>query len=121
MKRYRVLSFDFDARIHTLTLAIQEEWEEGIKEQHQQAKHSVEGGLVYAYGVQAKDAKLQNFIELGDKPFSILAFHNPFFEQLRTAFVMGAYYPALTAVCSLGERILNYLVLVLSPSYSPLA
>jgi hypothetical protein len=30
---------------------------------------------------------------------------------------MGAYYPALTAACSLGERILNYLILTLREDF----
>jgi hypothetical protein len=30
---------------------------------------------------------------------------------------MGAYYPALTAACALGERILNYLILLLRDDY----
>ncbi|MBW1859352.1 MAG: hypothetical protein JRI70_04555 [Deltaproteobacteria bacterium] len=63
------------------------------------------------------ETKRQNFIDLGDKSLSILAFHNRFFEQIRTAFVMGAYYPALTAACALGERILNYLLLILRDDF----
>ena len=30
---------------------------------------------------------------------------------------MGGYYPALTAACSLGERILNHLILILRDDY----
>jgi hypothetical protein len=117
MKRYRILSFDFDASVYLLTLEIRDEWEEDIKNQHRQNKESVEQSLVESYGAQAQEAKRQNFIDLGDKPFSILAFHNRFFAQVRNAFVMGAYYPALTAACSLGERILNYLILILREDY----
>lgn len=52
-------------------------------------------------------------MDMGTKPFSIVAFHNQFFRQSRNAFVIGAYYPSLTGVCALGERILNHLVLKL--------
>ena len=36
---------------------------------------------------------------------------------MRDAFVVGAYYPALTGICALGERVLNHLVLGLRDSY----
>jgi hypothetical protein len=117
MKRYRVLSFDFDSRVHSLTQEIREDWEDKIKKQHLQNKEAVEKELINFYGLVAYKEKRQNFIDLGDKPLSILAFHNRFFEQIRTAFVMGAYYPALTAACALGERILNYLILLLRDDY----
>jgi hypothetical protein len=94
MKRYRVLSFDFDTRVHILTQEIHDEWEDEIKKLHRQNKDAVEKSFVSSYGAEAQEAKRRNFIELGDKPLSILAFHNRFFEQIRTAFVTGAYYPA---------------------------
>ncbi len=117
MKRYRVLSFDFDTRVRILTQEIRDEWEDEVKKLHRQNKDAIEKKLVSSYGAEAQQAKRQNFIELGDKPPSILAFHNRFFEQIRTSFVMGAYYPALTAACALGERILNHLLLILRDDY----
>jgi len=117
MKRHRVLSFDFDTRVHILTQEIRNEWEDEVKKLHRQNRDAIEKSLVISYGAEAQEAKRRNFIELGDKPLSILAFHNRFFEQIRTAFVMGAYYPALTAACALGERILNHLLLVLRDDY----
>lgn len=117
MKRYRILSMDFDSSVYSLTLEIRDEWEDHIKQQYRQNKESIEKSLIDSYGAIAQEGKRQNFIDLGAMPFSILAFHNRFFRQLRTAFVMGAYYPALTAACSLGERILNYLLLILRDDY----
>lgn len=117
MKRYRILAFDFDSRVHSLTQEVRDEWEPEAKKLHRQNKDLVEKSLITSYGAEAQDAKRQNFIELGDKPISILAFHNSFFEQIRTAFVMGSYYPALTAACALGERILNHLLLILRDDY----
>lgn len=117
MKRYRILSMDFDSTVYSLTLEIREEWEERIKKQHRENKKSIEKSLIDSYGSIAREGKHKNFIDFGAIPFSILAFHNRFFRQLRTAFVMGAYYPALTAACSLGERILNYLILILREDY----
>jgi hypothetical protein len=100
-------------RVRTLIDAIHESWEDNVKEMHYQNRRNTEQELIHEYGEFAADDKKHNFIELGVKPFSIVAFHNKFFEQIRTAFVMGAYDPALTGACSLGERILNHLILLL--------
>jgi hypothetical protein len=117
MKRFRILGFDFDSRVQTLTLHIQDEWAEQVKEQHRRNKALVEQGLVEEFGALASGAKRQNFIDLGPKPFSVLAYHNEFLQEIRVAFVVGAYYPALTAACALGERILNHLILTLREDY----
>jgi hypothetical protein len=117
MRRYRVLGFDFDGRVSLLTTVIEDDWEEDNKELWRKNKKQIENELILLYGEIGRVSKLQNFIELGNKPFSILAFHNKFLEQARTAFVMGAYYPALTAACALGERILNHMVLRLRKYY----
>jgi hypothetical protein len=118
MKRYRVLSFDLDSRVHLLTMPIRDEWEEKSKKQHRDNREGVEKSLIESYGAHAYKAKRQNFVDLGSKPPSILAFHNRFYEQIREAFVVGAYYPALTAACALGERMLNHLLLSLREDYS---
>ncbi len=110
MKRFRIFGFDFDTRVHTLTGEIQDHREERAKELHKHNRDQTERGLVWQFGEAAADQKRQNFIDLGPKPLSILAFHNKFFEQIRMSFVMGGYYPALTASCALGERILNHLI-----------
>ncbi len=117
MKRYRILQWDFDTRVRTLADPIRDEWEEKVKQLHYENSKKTEQGLIAQYGIIDAEQKKKNFIDLEAKPFSILAFHNRFFEQVRTSFVMGAYYPALTAACALGERILNYLVLTLRDDY----
>ena len=113
MKRYRVLSFDFDTRVRSLSDEIRDEWEESVKEQHRQNRRATQEALIHTFGAQDYHAKRQNFIDLDVKPLSVLAFHNRFFELVRIAFVVGAYYPALTGACALGERILNHLILLL--------
>lgn len=118
MKRYRVLTFDFDARVHSLTQDVQDDWEDEVKVLHNRNREQTERGLIREFGEFAAENKRQNFIELGPKPFSILAFHNLFLEQVRIAFVVEAYYPALTAACALGERILNYLILSLRNDFT---
>lgn len=117
MKRYRILGWDFDSRAATLRQEIRDEWEVQVKEQHRRNKQQTEEGLILQFGALNAKGKIQNFIDLDNKPFSVIAFHNQFFEQIRAAFVMGAYYPALTGACALGERILNHLMLTLREEY----
>jgi len=118
MKRYRVLPFfDFDTRAKTLTREIKDEWETKVKEGHHENRRKVTEHLIAEFGELDRDAKIENFIALDTKPPSILGFHNRFFGQIRNAFVIGAYYPALTGACALGERILNYLLLILRDDY----
>lgn len=118
MKRYRVLPFfDFDTRVRTLVDPIDEKWEEHIKAQHYENRGNTILRLKAEFGELHSEVKVQNFIDLEVKPISIIAFHNEFFAQVRTAFVMGAYYPALTGACALGERILNHLILSLRDDY----
>lgn len=117
MKRYRVFSFDFDSRARLLSDPIHDEWEEDVKEGHRRSRNHLVQELISDYGEREADFKIENFIDLGPKPFSIVAFHNKFSQQLRNAFVLGAYYPALTAACALGERILNHLILLLREDF----
>jgi len=77
----------------------------------------VEEGLIAEYGKVNWEKKKKDFIALEAKSFAIIAFHNRFLCQIRNAFVMGAYYPALTGACSLGERILNHLILNLRDDF----
>lgn len=121
LKRYRVLGFDFDTRATILSQEIGEDWEEKVKKQWLENKNWIREGLLHQYGVQAGEEKIKNFIELGAKPLSVLAFHNTFLTDCRDAFTIGAYYPALTGACALGERILNHLILLLRDDYKATA
>ena len=111
MKRYRVLRIDFDARANTLAIESEDSWEPRVRELHQQNQAAIRNGILQDFGTTAAEAKLQNFIDLGAAPFSIVAYHNQFLRQTRHSFVIGGYYPALTGACALGERILNHLLL----------
>jgi hypothetical protein len=114
MKRYRIFPFfDFDTRAQGLSYPPPNEWEESVKNQHIQNQLSTIKSLKTEFGEKDFDNKIKNFIDLGSKPISIIAFHNAFFSQVRSSFVIGSYYPALTGACSLGERILNHLILLL--------
>jgi len=117
MKRYRVISFEFDKRAFILSMEISELWEESVKESWRIAKNQIENGLINEYGIFNVKRKIDDFKILGCIPFSVVAFHNKFLVQARNAFVEGAYYPCLTASCALGERILNHLILRLRDYY----
>jgi hypothetical protein len=112
MRRYYVPPFFglWDARVHHLEMP-GENWEESVKSVHLQNRARIIDGLKGEYGTQQIEARINNFKELGDAPMSIVSYHNLFFRQAREAFIVEAYYPALTGACALGERILNHLIL----------
>lgn len=112
MKRYRILSFDLDSRARDLE-PVQDHWEDRIKERHTDNREKTIEGLRAQFGEWSHELKVNNFMDLGVKPFSVLAFHNRFLDQIRNAYVIGCYYPALTGACALGERILNHMVILL--------
>ena len=70
MKRYRILSFDFDARANSLD-HIPEHWEEHVKEVHRKNHQNIIRGLKIQYGEAALEIKIKNFIDLKAKPFSV--------------------------------------------------
>lgn len=113
MKRYRLFNLDFDSRADLLSLKIQESWSADVKKIHLENKRKIEESLAKEFGTLNWDTKIKDIKELGSSPFSIVAFHNKFFRQIRKSFIIGAYYPALTGACALGERILNHLILTL--------
>jgi hypothetical protein len=116
LKRYRLLGFDFDTRVRSLD-PIPDEWEEQVKVLHRANRERTLAGLIEEYGSRDFDQKLQNFIDLGVKPFSVIAFHNRLYAQARSAFIAGHYYPAITSIAALGERVLNHLILGLREHY----
>lgn len=117
MKRHRVLPLDFDFTANVLKQAIAESWHEHENDGLRRQYESIVQEIVDRYGRDAVDGKIQNLIDIGAQAFSVVAFHNRFYRQIRHAFVVGAYYPALVAACALGERILNHLVLGLRDDF----
>lgn len=104
---------DFDTTATVLAVEVKDDWEPAVRAQWLQNQAALRAELTEEYGPRAFERKLENLLAIGGAPFSLLAFHNAFFAQARTAFVMGCYYPALTSVCALGERVLNHLILSL--------
>jgi len=117
MKRYRVLAYDFDTRATILKQEIKDDWKDGVKELWRNNKTSIKEDLIAEYGSVRAFEKIDNFIDLDAHSISIIAFHNKFLLQIRSAYVIGSYYPALIGACALGERILNHLILRLRNYY----
>jgi len=111
MKRYRILTYDFDSQANILKQESKDDWKEAQKIHLEYIKKQTREGLVEQFGARGADNKISNFVELGWLPISVVAFHNKFLRQVRDAYVIGAYYPSLTGACALGERILNQLII----------
>ena len=90
MKRYRILTLDFDSRATILKQEIKEDWEPKVKELWRKNKIQIKEGLLSEYGPYRGFEKIKNFVELDAAPWSIISFHNKFLGQLRRAFVIGA-------------------------------
>lgn len=116
MKRYRIQPTHFDTRAHILEEP-KDTWTKEAVELHIQNKERLTNQLKFELGEYNFEQKLENFKELGPIPFSVVSHHNGLFEQARYAFIHCQYYPALTAACALGERILNHLLLDLRDHY----
>ena len=117
MKRFRILTFDFDSRPKLFTLTVNEEADDSIKKLHIENQTKLYTQFLSQFGTSNSFEKVQNFMLIGSKPFSVIAFHNKFLEQIRNAFILGAYYPSLTSTCALGERILNHLIIKLREDF----
>lgn len=110
-RRHLSFSLDFDARAATLGMILEEHWEPQVKELWTDNQEKIKQGLIFEFGEHDLDRKIEDFIAIGTKPMSVLAYHNALFTQVRNSFVMGQYYPALVGACALGERILNHLII----------
>lgn len=117
VRRFRIFSFDFDSRPRDLLEAPGETWSDEAREQWRHRREQLIASLAAEFGSHNIDRKVEDFAAFGTKPFSIVAHHNAMFEHVRSAFVSGAYYAALTGACALGERILNHLMLDLRDHY----
>lgn len=100
----------FDARSHLIVDEISADWEPNIRAQHWSNRLHILDWLKHEFGEDNLGEKVADFGLLGPEPFSVVAYHNVFFRQVRRAFVIGSHYPALVGCCALGERILNHLI-----------
>ncbi|WP_296196768.1 hypothetical protein [Sphingorhabdus sp.] len=111
VRRYRIFNFDFDSRPLTLSDEPGRDWSEESRAIWEQSRKNIIASIRSDYGENGLTEKIDNFRDFGAKPFSIVAHHNVMFDHVRTAFIGGGYYAALTGACALGERILNHMML----------
>ena len=116
-RRHRISQFSFDSRATVPDTTIEASWEESIQEQGRTSQAGVVGGLLEEYGRADGVRKVEDFRALGPAPWSSVAEHNTLLHQVRDAFTLGAYYPALVGAGALSERLLNQLVLTLRGDY----
>ncbi len=110
MKRYRLHWWNFDTRANILNINILDEREDIVKESWLNNQRDIILWLKLQYWEINFEQKLNNFKDFWGMPLSVIYFHNSFFLQIRESFIIWWYYPSLTWVCSLWERILNHLV-----------
>jgi hypothetical protein len=96
-RRYRSFRFDFDSRALFLDAQPNENWDEEAAALWRENHASRIADLTAEYGSLDIERKIADFRAFGAKPFSIIAHHNQLFDQVRSAFVSGGYYAALTA------------------------
>jgi hypothetical protein len=117
-RRYRVSAVDFDTRARMLNWKIGDDWEDHVREMWLENKRHIREGILVQYGIEDSERKLADFAELDAGPWSVVALHNRLMRAVRTAFIAGAYYPALVGAAGLGERILNQIILELRAEFS---
>ncbi|SEN70000.1 hypothetical protein SAMN05192583_3353 [Sphingomonas gellani] len=115
-RRHMSYTSDFDTRAYVFDEP-GEGWDEEPRRLHLENRERVRAGLAREFGEYCLDAKIADFVAIGSKPFSVVRYHNSFFDQVRRSFVVGSYYPALLGACALGERILNHLILDLRDDF----
>ncbi len=114
MRRYRIIPGSFDARASLLLNAETLGLDANARRQEEA---NLRESVRHEYGDRDLERKLADFIAIGVEPLSLIFYHNMLFRQARQAFVAGCYFPALTGACTLGERILNHLVLDLRDDF----
>jgi len=116
-RRYNPFSFDFDSTPLDLEVPVAH-WNETVTKNHLENRARTIERLKLEYGERNIEAVIQNTSDLGPRSMSLVTYHNSMHRQARSAFIMGAYYPALVAACALGERILNHLILDLRGGFT---
>jgi hypothetical protein len=117
-RRYLPYAFTFDTRAMIFDMAAGTDIEPDVARVNVANQSRMRETLIHEFGASGYEQKVANFIDLGAAPWSVAALHNIYLEQVRQAFTLGAYYPALVGACALGERILNHLVLTLRDDYA---
>lgn len=106
MKRYRLTTFFVDG----VGSMILENLPESVKKQEIQFIRDI-------YGDYNIEEKLKRVSKLDSPSISIIGEYSRHLMEIKDAYVMGYFYPALTGACCLGERIFNVLLLKLKNYY----
>jgi hypothetical protein len=111
------MHYSFDTRALILAEDTQA-YDPAIAEQAEANKRLVREGLIHGYGADDYERKIGDFAALGPAAWSVVARHNVFLQHIRIAFVAGGYYASLVASGTLGERILNQLILTMRADFT---
>lgn len=86
MRRYRLLSFQFDSV--PLLLRDPEPADPAGAEQWKQNRSEILTDFSERFGDREAEAKLKNYVDFGPLPFSVLAYHNQFLHELHRELVL---------------------------------
>ena len=73
--------------------------------------------LATEYGSRYVEAKFHRWLEVEPPILCAPPSYHPLLLEVESSYIHGDFYPALTAACTLGERILNELLLDLRDDY----
>ena len=103
-RRHLSYTLDFDTRSY-LFKDSGKHWSPEARRLHQENQERVRQELGAEFGRDHLDKKVDNFVAIGtEATFSVLAYHNKFFDHVRRAFVIGAYYPPWSVRARLGKE-----------------
>ncbi len=71
VKRYRLMSADFDARAAPLNTEVDDTWDPEIQVQSLQNQRLVRAELLHEYGVRDYEQKIADFRILGNAPLAL--------------------------------------------------
>lgn len=109
MKRYRWLSFFVDTRRNLVR--------EPPYSSDPMATSGAVGSVGFEHGLLHIQTKYSRWLDLAPPALCAPVIYHELLLEVESAFVHGDPFPALTAACCLGERILNHLVLDLRDDF----
>jgi hypothetical protein len=120
IRRYRLMPAFFDASHHALIEA-GDDWPDAVKDQHNENRATAIDRLRHAHGEDRLEQVVQNAMDLGSDPWSVLAWHNQLWLDVKHTFLTCCYYSAAVAAGALGERVVNHLLIDLADDYATAA
>lgn len=109
MKRYRWLSFFLDTERNFIR--------QPPYSADPMATSGAVGSVAFQHGLSDIQAKYCRWMDLSPPDLCAPVIYHELLREVESAYVHGDSFPALTAACCLGERILNHLVLDLRDSF----